>query len=225
MAQHGYLGDDYGSEYDPDYDADRDDRRERDQWRGGDDRQRWRDDRGGRDSFMFDDRSGGRSSQGDRYRSQYRDDDRGGFFSRMGDEARSWFSDDEREGARDRGQSRGSDSREWFGGRDRSQDGRPSFSSHPDDHYRSWRDRQMAALDRDYQDYCREREQQFHQDFDSWRNSRQGDRTAGIAAGRDPLNSTAGTTDPASEPRGTADPESNATLGTNNSENTARGRR
>jgi len=47
-----------------------------------------------------------------------------------------------------------------------------SFGSGQDDHYRSWRDRQLAELDRDYDDYCREREQQFHSDFDSWRRSR-----------------------------------------------------
>jgi hypothetical protein len=46
-----------------------------------------------------------------------------------------------------------------------------NFSSQHD-HYRSWRDRQMEALDRDYADYCREREQQFHSDFDSWRSQR-----------------------------------------------------
>jgi len=40
------------------------------------------------------------------------------------------------------------------------------------DHYRSWRDREMAKLDKDYGDYCREREQKFNQDFDSWRTSR-----------------------------------------------------
>jgi hypothetical protein len=45
-------------------------------------------------------------------------------------------------------------------------------SSHQDDHYRSWRNKQIEALDRDYADYCREREQQFHSDFDSWRTQR-----------------------------------------------------
>ena len=47
-----------------------------------------------------------------------------------------------------------------------------SFGSGQDDHYRSWRDRQMAELDRDYDDYCREREQQFHSDFNTWRSGR-----------------------------------------------------
>lgn len=50
--------------------------------------------------------------------------------------------------------------------------GNQTFGSSQDDHYRSWRDRQMAQLDRDYDDYCREREQQFHSDFDSWRRNR-----------------------------------------------------
>lgn len=54
--------------------------------------------------------------------------------------------------------------------------GNQRFGSSQDDHYRSWRDRQMAQLDRDYDDYCREREQQFHQDFDSWRRNRPQDR-------------------------------------------------
>ena len=50
--------------------------------------------------------------------------------------------------------------------------GNQTFGSSQDDHYRSWRDRQMSELDRDYDDYCREREQKFHSDFDSWRRNR-----------------------------------------------------
>lgn len=41
-----------------------------------------------------------------------------------------------------------------------------------DDHYRSWRDRHIAELDRDYQDFCREREQEFGSSFQSWRQQR-----------------------------------------------------
>jgi hypothetical protein len=52
--------------------------------------------------------------------------------------------------------------------------GNQTFGSSQDDHYRSWRDRQMRQLDNDYSDYCREREKQFHSDFDSWRRNRQG---------------------------------------------------
>jgi len=50
--------------------------------------------------------------------------------------------------------------------------GNQTFGSSEHDHYRNWRDREMAKLDRDYEDYCREREHQFNQDFDSWRRSR-----------------------------------------------------
>lgn len=56
-----------------------------------------------------------------------------------------------------------------FGGRS---EGRQRFSANRDDHYRSWRDRHMSELDRDYADFCREREQQFHRDFDDWRSQR-----------------------------------------------------
>ena len=43
---------------------------------------------------------------------------------------------------------------------------RAGVSSHSDEHYRSWRDQQMRAMDRDYADYRREREEQFHHDFE-----------------------------------------------------------
>ena len=46
------------------------------------------------------------------------------------------------------------------------------FGSSQDEHYLNWRDRQMAALDQDYAEYCREREQQFNEDFDAWRRRR-----------------------------------------------------
>lgn len=53
-------------------------------------------------------------------------------------------------------------------------DERQRFSADPDDHYLSWRDRHMSELDRDYADYCREREQRFHRDFDAWLTERHG---------------------------------------------------
>jgi len=46
-------------------------------------------------------------------------------------------------------------------------------SRHEDPHYRSWRDRQLSDLDRDYDDYRRERQSQFESDFGSWRERRQ----------------------------------------------------
>lgn len=147
MAQHGYL-----REWDEGFGSDE---RERGDWRDRDDRE-WSGREHGR-GFMF--------GENDRERFRDRDDDRG-FFSRMGGETRSWFRGDERDYPREREQG--------FGGSNEWGERRRSFSSHPDDHYRSWRDRQMQALDKDYADYCREREQQFHRDFDSWRSQRHG---------------------------------------------------
>lgn len=45
-----------------------------------------------------------------------------------------------------------------------------------DPNYRAWRRRQLAELDRDYDEYRRENEQRFHDDFGSWRSNRQGQR-------------------------------------------------
>jgi len=46
-------------------------------------------------------------------------------------------------------------------------------SRHDDPHYRSWRDRQMSELDRDYDDYRRENQSRFESDFGNWRERRQ----------------------------------------------------
>ena len=46
-------------------------------------------------------------------------------------------------------------------------------SRHEDPHYRSWRDRHLSDLDRDYDDYRSERQSQFENDFGSWRERRQ----------------------------------------------------
>ena len=104
-----------------------------------------------------------------------------------------------------------------------------NFRSRQDDHYLSWRDRQMDALDRDYADYCREREQAFHRDFDDWRQQRAGNpqplRTGMTQTGmsHDPsgeyqlsTESIIGNAEP--------DPTSEATLGTNSSEGANAGR-
>ena len=122
-------------------------------------------------------------------------------------------------------------------GRDRggfgaSSEGRRSFSAHPDDHYRSWRDRHMSELDRDYEDYCREREQAFHQDFDAWRRQRsqttgnpQPLRTGMTQSGisHDPSGELQLDTEASADTAG-SDPTATATLGTNSS-STGRGRR
>ena len=229
MAQHGYLDDGFGSEYDPGYDAsndrgDRDmrgERRDRDRdrdWRGSD-----RDRLGGggdRRGLMFDP---------NRERDHQRDDDRG-FFSRIGDEARSWMADDSSGGRQDRSRDYGRDEASFRGrGGWHSEQRRQRFSNHPDDHYRSWRDKQMRALDSDYADYCREREQQFHSEFDAWRDKRHGNQEP-LRTG---MTQTAQTGDPTSElelTRETSgladeqpDPMATATLGTNSSGRTKRG--
>jgi len=108
--------------------------------------------------------------------------------------------------------------------------GRRVFSANPDDHYRSWRDRHMSELDSDYADYCREREQQFHQDFDTWRNQRRGNpqplRTGMTQTGlsADPSGRTQAATETESPTSDEEDPAATATLGTT-SGGTGRGRR
>lgn len=97
-------------------------------------------------------------------------------------------------------------------------------SSGQDDHYLSWRERQMAALDADYADYCREREQQFHQDFDAWRNQRHGNPQplqAGMTQpgiSKDP-EGTLELTNEQSQGQGQPDAMADATLGTSSGRN------
>jgi hypothetical protein len=199
---HGYLGDGYGSH--GDIGDDRSDERDRDWrergWRGQD--RDWRE----------------------------RDDDRGMMFG--GGRNRDW-SDDDRWSDRSsgsegfRGERGFGNSRVGFGsGRDQGgsgdSPGRRSFSAHPDDHYRSWRDRHIGELDRDYQDYCREREQQFHREFDDWRRQKYGNpqplRTGMTQTGmsHDPSGEYELTNEASTDPSG-SDPVADATLGTNSS--------
>jgi hypothetical protein len=97
---------------------------------------------------------------------------------------------------------------------------RRGYSSNPDDHYRSWRDRHMSELDSDYAQYCREREEQFHVDFDAWRHQRHGSvqplttgmTQTGLSADPTGLAQAEAETSPASPEN--ADPMGEATLGT-----------
>jgi hypothetical protein len=57
--------------------------------------------------------------------------------------------------------------------------GGQSGAAHHDENYRRWRDQQISALDRDYEEYCRQRQQQFEQDFSSFRQTRQTGITSG----------------------------------------------
>ena len=113
------------------------------------------------------DRGYGRQPQGYDY------DDRG-FIARAGDEVRSWFGDDEAE--RRREADARYDERSYGNSDSRSFGNRPS-NPH-DDHYHSWRSTQIAALDRDYDEYRNENRSKFETEFSSWRNERQGQRSS-----------------------------------------------
>lgn len=186
---HGYLGDGYGLHGESD-ERDRD-WRGRDWERGSRDRDRdWRD-RDRDRSFMFDERDRGESHFGREH----------GYDGFQGDYSRS-------------GREQGG-----FGGYGDYREERRSFSANPDDHYRSWRERHMQALDRDYADYCREREQQFHRDFNSWLTERHGNpgplRTGMTQTGfsHEPEGELE-LSDPAREGQAEEDPIDTATLGT-----------
>jgi hypothetical protein len=91
-----------------------------------------------------------------------------GFLARAGDEVRSWFGDDDAERRRE------ADSRYDDGdGRGQSSQGGRYARDHD---YHSWRSAQIAALDRDYDEYRREHQTKFHNEFSSWRMSREGQR-------------------------------------------------
>jgi len=195
MAQHGYLGDGYGThgEYDPDRDE-RDRDRDHDRERG------WR----GEGGMMFGGRDRDRSDADEWFGGRERGGDRGSWPQRHQEMSRA-------------GGERGFGS---FGERSDWERGRTSFGSNQDDHYRSWRDKKMAALDSDYADYCREREQQFHSDFDDWRRQRRGNPEP-LQAGRtqsgqslDPSGMTQAENEANEAPTSEADALSTATLGT-----------
>lgn len=113
---------------------------------------RWNQDRG-------QNREYGRQPQGYDY------DDRG-FFARAGDEVRSWFGDDDAERRRELDQR--------YDERTARQQG-----YHPnDDHYGNWRRGQIAALDRDYDEYRQENATRFENEFSTWRTDRQGQRNS-----------------------------------------------
>ncbi|HEY6047904.1 MAG TPA: hypothetical protein VIV07_02540 [Sphingomicrobium sp.] len=158
-----------------------------------------------------------------------RDDDRG---RRDRDRGAMFGQGDDRWSDRGDRQTSGLDREHGFGGFQGDHSGtreeRRSFSAHPDDHYRSWRDRHMQELDRDYEEYCREREQQFHQDFDSWRRQRQGNPQP-LQPG---MTQTGMSHDPSGELQlseesivdNGSDPMGEATLGTNSSDDNRSGR-
>ncbi|MDQ2704413.1 MAG: hypothetical protein M3Y43_04575 [Pseudomonadota bacterium] len=190
-------GDDYGSNrsgYDRDRDFSRDGARsswDRDQYRGSSPQPSRGRDFGREDRSSFGGMAQGgygrsigqfgrerdRSEQSKRNFGGFRDED--DFTARRRSHPQSW-------GEANRGQSSWDQGMSHLGygdfGGTLGGFGNQRFGSSQDDHYRSWRDRQMAQLDQDYEDYCREREQQFNQDFDSWRQSRQGQGSASTSS-------------------------------------------
>jgi hypothetical protein len=238
MAQHGYLREwDEGWGGSDDRDRRRDEDRERG-WRGSDRDERDRDRAPG---FMLDrgrDHERGFSTMGDRAREAFRSDDhhRGEPWSSRdwrGSGQDEWRSGSEGMGGY--GRFQGDQGRYQSGSSDWERAPR-NYGSHQDDHYRSWRDKQMSALDRDYADYCREREQQFHQDFDNWRSNRnrqQAGQPRGSSSG-DVMELSDAQAVAADQERAheralagqgnTPSPIGEATLGTNNSENAGTGR-
>ena len=102
----------------------------------------------------------------DRQQPQQQRDDRG-FMDRAGDEVRSWFGDEDAERRREADAQR--DERSDRGRDERSDRGR-------DEHYHHWRSQQIAAFDRDYDEYRQENRSKFHNEFSSWRTDRQGQR-------------------------------------------------
>ncbi|MFW2831345.1 DUF2171 domain-containing protein [Sphingomonas sp. ID0503] len=106
----------------------------------------------------------------------------GGTFSGDRDARADWWRGEDHFQGQDRwqGQDRNSDfgrysdrERENY----RSQQG-PQHGSHHDESYRSWRDRQMQDLDRDYDEYRRENQSRFESEFGTWRQSRQTQRAS-----------------------------------------------
>lgn len=143
-----------------------------------------------------------RTSDDERWRSEDRD--------------RAWRDRDFRDRDRSfmfRGADRFSGGSEW----DR---GPRNLNNREDDHYLSWRDKQIEALDRDYAEYCRERENEFQRDFDAWRSRRRsnpeplqaGMTQTGLSS--DPTGELQLTADEAVNPGTGPDPMATATLGT-----------
>jgi hypothetical protein len=120
-----------------------------------------------------DRQSGGFQSQGsDRYRPMTGDygrssGDQGRQGSGMGgqDFGQQQYGSQDR--FQDQGSSRGTSN---FGGSSSQQS---SFKSPHDQHYTSWRQRQIEELDRDYDEYCREHQSRFENEFSGFRQQRQ----------------------------------------------------
>ncbi|WP_294195287.1 DUF2171 domain-containing protein [uncultured Sphingomonas sp.] len=137
----------------------------------------------GSDGHRFNDVGSHRHDDDDNYRdrSMGRHRDRGmnygrqpqgydyedrGFFARAGDEVRSWFGDEDAERRRE------ADNR--YDERYYQQQGRHDR----DGDYHHWRSGQIAALDRDYDEYRQENRSRFENEFSTFRTERQTQRAS-----------------------------------------------
>ncbi|WP_335309098.1 DUF2171 domain-containing protein [Sphingomonas phyllosphaerae] len=137
----------------------------------------------GSDGRRFNDVGSHRHDDDDNYRggAQSRHRDRGanygrqpqgydyedrGFLARAGDEVRSWFGDEDAERRRE------ADSR--YDERYYQQQGRYDR----DGDYHNWRSGQIAALDRDYDEYRQENRSRFENEFSTFRSERQTQRAS-----------------------------------------------
>jgi hypothetical protein len=118
-------------------------------------------------------RSFGQDRDRDRTRDRYRP--MAGDYGREGPESDQFFAaSGYGRGERDYDRSQSPYGRDQYrrtsfaGSRERNPDERDF-----DPHYRSWRDRHMGELDRDYDDFQREHQSKFENDFTSWRDKRQ----------------------------------------------------
>lgn len=135
----------------------------------------------GRDRFDYGPNDRYRfSMQRDDYRDRNRDydgNDERGFFDRAGDEVRSWFGDEEAERRRQRDALE--DERNYRHGGTGYGDYRSQYRQPPrDPSYHNWRQRQIDALDNDYDEYRRENQSRFDNEFHGWRNQRQTQRSS-----------------------------------------------
>jgi hypothetical protein len=89
-----------------------------------------------------------------------------GFLARAGDEVRSWFGDEDAERRREADSRYDDRYYQQQGGRDRDGD------------YHNWRSGQIAALDRDYDEYRQENRSRFESEFSSFRSERQTQRAS-----------------------------------------------
>ncbi|WP_293883715.1 DUF2171 domain-containing protein [Sphingomonas sp.] len=124
----------------------------------------------------------GRQVSGDRDQHHGSSDSERGFLDRAGDEVRSWFGDEDAERRRDHdgrdgGTSDYNNENYGRGARPGGAIGSGTARNDHDPHYRAWRQQQIDALDRDYHEYRQHSQSKFENDFGSWRNERQGQRS------------------------------------------------